>query len=280
MNYSEINIELTPVAPFREILVALLAEIGYESFVDHEAGLKAYIQEGQFSDSQLNKVLESLQGVELYHSVKVIQHKNWNEEWEKDYHPVEIDERCVIRALFHELMPQYKYEIIIQPQMSFGTGHHPTTLLMAKMLLDLDIENKNVLDLGSGTGVLAILAEKKGARSVVATDIEDHIVENAKDNVRHNDCKNIRVDKADMTAPAEGSYELILANINLNTLLSGLKNLIGQANKGATVLMSGFYQDDAALLIERAKSFGLHYVDQKTKDRWAVIQFEFDPSRH
>lgn len=279
MNYIELDIQLSQVSPFREILVALLADVGYESFVDTDKGLKAYISELDFDQEQLSSVLASMEGVELEHQVQTLAHRNWNAEWEKEYQAVEVDSRCVIRALFHEPMPQYEHEIIIQPQMSFGTGHHPTTLLMAQVLLDFSLEGARVLDLGTGTGVLAILAEKKGAIEVVATDIEDHIVENARDNVRHNDCENVRVDKADMTAPAQGSYELILANINLNTLLSGLENLIGQASDGAKVLMSGFYKEDAARLIDAAKVHGLHHVHQKTKDHWAVVQFEFDPSR-
>jgi ribosomal protein L11 methyltransferase len=277
MDYIEVELTLSPLSPFREILVALLAEVEFESFMDTKEGMQAFIAADAFDDDVLDETLAQLEGVQIEKTIKRIAHKNWNEAWEKDYHPVEVDERCVIRALFHEPMPQYEYEIIIQPQMSFGTGHHPTTLTIARVLLDMDLMGKSLLDLGTGTGVLAILAEKKGSVGIVATDIEDHIIENARDNVRHNDCVEIRVDKADLAQPGKEKYAVILANINLNTLVAGLPSIVAQAKKGATVLLSGFYEEDAESLIEAAKPLGLQYTNRKTHRNWAVLSFEFNP---
>ncbi len=274
MDYIEVNLELDPICPFREIIVALLAEEGYESFMDTKKGLQAYIDADSFDETILARTLAQLDGVQIEQRIERIAHTNWNEQWEKDYHPVEVDSRCVIRALFHDPMPQYEFEIIIQPQMSFGTGHHPTTLTIAQVLLDMDIDGKTLLDLGTGTGVLAILAEKKGAKGIVATDIEDHIIENARDNVRHNDCVEIRVDKADLAVPSKEKFDIILANINLNTLVAGLPNIVAQAEKGATVLLSGFYEEDAKTLVSATEPLGLQYVQRKTHRNWAVLQFE------
>jgi ribosomal protein L11 methyltransferase len=271
---------IEPVIPFREVIVALLAEEGFESFSDTKSGVKAYINETDYDEVSLNSVISSLEGCDIKWKRSLIEHRNWNEEWEKQYQPVIVADNCVIRALFHQPMPQYEFEIIVQPQMSFGTGHHPTTLQMMQMLLEHDLKGKSLIDLGSGTGVLAILAEKKGALDILATDIEDHIVENARDNVRHNACVNIRVDKADMSQMSKGSYSYILANINLNTLIDGLPALVGLAENSATVLMSGFYESDAPKLISKAKEYGLQLIHQKTHDRWAVVEFRYSPSSY
>ncbi|NNC82999.1 MAG: 50S ribosomal protein L11 methyltransferase, partial [Flavobacteriales bacterium] len=167
MNHVELDIEVEPLIPFREIVVALLADQGFESFVEYEKGVKAYTPTQDFDESAIRSLLADLDGCSTRYQHQEIPHVNWNAEWEKDYHPVEVTEDCVIRALFHEPMPEYAYELIIQPQMSFGTGHHPTTLLMMQMLLEMDLEGREVIDLGCGTGVLAILAEKKGAQKVL-----------------------------------------------------------------------------------------------------------------
>ncbi|NND93772.1 MAG: 50S ribosomal protein L11 methyltransferase, partial [Flavobacteriales bacterium] len=198
MNYVELDIEVDPLLPFREILVAILSERGFESFVNTSNGLSAFVQEKEYLKLDVPSILNEVSGCKVEWSMRVIPHANWNDEWEKNYEPVVVNDSCVIRALFHDPMPNYQFEIIIQPQMSFGTGHHPTTLLMMEVLFRHDLEGKSLMDIGTGTGVLSILAEKKGALNIVATDIEDHIISNAKDNVRHNDCVNIRVDKADI----------------------------------------------------------------------------------
>lgn len=276
MDYIEVNLGLNPIIPYREVLVALLAEVGYESFMDTKEGLQAYIPADSFDETILATSLSQIDGVQIDQRIERIAHTNWNEKWEKDYHPVEVDSRCVIRALFHKPMPNYEFQIIIQPQMSFGTGHHPTTLTIAQALLDMDLSGKSLLDLGTGTGVLAILAEKKGAVGIVATDIEGHIIENARDNVRHNDCVEIRVDKADLAVPSKEKFDIILANINLNTLVAGLPNITAQANEGATVLLSGFYNEDAETLVNAAKPLGLQYVQRKTHLNWAVLHFELN----
>lgn len=280
MNYIEIDITLSPTIPFREVVTALLADSGFESFTDTRNGVQAYISQADYEKSVLEDVISGIEGCEIDWKESLIEHKNWNEEWEKQYRPVVVAENCVIRALFHDPMPEYEFELIVQPQMSFGTGHHPTTLQMMQMLLEHDLEEKSLVDLGSGTGVLAILAEKKGALDILATDIEDHIVENARDNVRHNACVNIRVDKAELGQMSTGSYDFILANINLNILLSGLAAIAGLAEDGATVLMSGFYESDAPKLITKAKEYGLQAIHQKTHDRWAVVEFRYTPSSY
>jgi ribosomal protein L11 methyltransferase len=275
VNYIELDITVDPLIPFREIVTALLAEAGFESFTEYEKGLRAYIPEDDFDEADVSSILNAIERCDLNFEVKSIPQVNWNAEWEKQYEAVHVSEECVIRALFHEPMPAYKYELIIQPQMSFGTGHHPTTILMMKHLLEMDVRGQTLADLGSGTGVLAILAEKMGASDVYATDIEDHIVDNARSNVRHNDCVNIRVDKAALGSDMPGNYGIILANINLNTLLSGLDSLVSIAVPQASVVLSGFYNSDASTLIERAEEVGLKIEHKKTQDNWAALRFTY-----
>ena len=276
MNYQELDISIDPLIPFREIAVAKLAEIGFESFEDSEHGLKAYIPEDQFDESTVEVVLKELSELcELSHSQKLIEQVNWNAEWEKEYQPVVVSPRCRIRALFHEPSDDYEFELIIQPQMSFGTGHHPTTLLMMEHLLESEVSGQRVLDLGTGTGVLAILAEKMGAVDILATDIEDYIVGNARDNVRHNACVNIRVDNAELAHTKPGKYQTILANINLNTLIQGLDTILSFASEGGQIFLSGFYATDAPKLIQQCESRGLRFVQQKTKDNWAAVSLSY-----
>lgn len=279
MDYMQVDLKLEPKQPFDDVLAALLAEIGYESFMNTNQGLMAYIPKGQFDQAQLDDVIQDLGGLQAEYQIEEIAHSNWNAAWEQDYKPVEVSKACVIRALFHNPMPDYDYEIIIQPQMSFGTGHHPTTLTMMQVLLGLELKGKTLMDIGTGTGVLAILAEKMGARAIRAFDIEDYIVDNARENVRHNNCVEIAVDKGDLAVNSAVEYDFILANINLNTLVSGLENIASQTRVGGQVLLSGFYESDVPHLISKAKDVGLIHTDTKTHQAWAVLLLDYQPDQ-
>ena len=197
MTYTKVTLTIEPLVPGREIIVAVLADIGFESFVDTDSGVEAYVRSQNFDSESLTEVI-AIDSLSVYTQVEVLPDENWNQKWEDSFDPVLIANRCLIRAPFHEADSSHEFELIIQPQMSFGTGHHQTTGLMVEYLLDMDLTGQHLLDVGTGTGVLAILAEKKGAVEIVATDIEDYIVENAKENIQHNSCVHIGVEKADI----------------------------------------------------------------------------------
>jgi len=252
---------------------ALLADVGFESFVENEEGVDAYIPTDDFKLEAVIDSLDLLQEVEYTLSYREIAHENWNQKWEESFHPVVVDSRCAIRAPFHPAQPEVDYEIIIQPQMSFGTGHHQTTYLMTEFLLDeKDLSGQKVLDVGTGTGVLAILAEKLGAIEVLGTDIEDYIVDNALENIQHNSCMNIRVEKADLQQLRPKDRTVTLANINLNALLAEMELMAASLTTGGRLYLSGFYEQDSNTLVETASKYGLKKVEMKTRDHWTALK--------
>jgi ribosomal protein L11 methyltransferase len=270
MDYVKVAFQFSPREPYAEIAVSELSDLGYESFVDTEEGVEAFIQERIFDEAALY-FINDWEDVEVsFHSEK-IPFTNWNAKWEEDFKPVIVRKDCIVRAPFHHLEEEYTYDIIIQPQMSFGTGHHATTSLMIQFLLDEDLQGKRVLDLGSGTGVLAILAEKRGARDILATDIEDYIVDNAKENIALNQCVEIALKKADVANDRYEDYDLILANINLNVLIQSMETISSAGRKGSKIMMSGFYDDDIPKLQETAAKCGLVLEEVRKQERWAAV---------
>lgn len=276
MEYIELNIKISPRNPWAEILVANLADAGYESFVDTEDGILAYGQasEVDFAAPLKNTLLENKQDdFDFVIEQKFIPQQNWNAVWEADFQPVFVEEYCTIKAPFHEDIQLVGLPIIIQPQMSFGTGHHQTTYLMSKSLFELDTKFENVLDMGTGTGVLAIIAEKLGAKKLLAVDIEDWSVENTKENLIRNHCVKTEVICGDIDVIPAQKFDLILANINKNVLKAHARNYSEMLSKGGKLFISGFFTTDVDEMIEVFSNLGMEYEKMLNKDEWACVHF-------
>ena len=275
MDYLELTIELTPRNPWSEILTAELAELGFESFVDTENGVQAYIpSEGLDLDFVLKNSLLSGENkdVKIQFEKKIIPHQNWNALWESDFHPVEVEDYLTIVAPFHSKEDKKGMIVEIQPQMSFGTGHHQTTWLMSKFLFEIGKLPSSVLDMGTGTGVLAIIAENLGAEKIVAIDIEDWSAVNAKENTERNNCTRIEPYCGDIDLIESKSFGLIIANINKNVLKAQIPTYSKTLQKGGTLLLSGFFDSDVDEMIDFAKEYQLTKVKVLTKETWAAIQ--------
>lgn len=273
MKYYELKIDLNPVLPAREVLYADLDNVGVESIVDTETGVLAYIAENEYKEVDITQFMVNNLPVEISFSKQLIEDQNWNAKWESTFDPITINEKCVIRAPFHK-ETNNEYDVIISPQMSFGTGHHETTFLIAKELFELDLENKSVLDMGCGTAVLAILAEKLGAEKLDAIDIEKWAFENAIDNLTLNDSKNIKIYLGDVSQLKElnSKYDVVIANINRNVLMSDLPEYSNSMNKGGVLLLSGFFITDQPALVNRAEEVGLNFDCMKEKNGWAMLR--------
>ena len=257
----------------KDILIALLDHMGYDSFHETDSGLRAYILESDFEEDAL-KSMEFLQTRAISYSVDRMEHKNWNEEWETNYDPIAVDKTLYIRAPFHPEVGGYELQLQIIPKMSFGTGHHQTTRLMARLLLDLDIKDKSVLDMGTGTGILAIICEKKGAAHVDAIDNFDWAVENTRENAEMNSCSRIAAEHGDAGLLKDRSYDVVVANINRNVLLEDIKHYRKTLASGGLLLLSGFFEDDLHLIEDEVKEQGGELVSFEKEDRWMACKFK------
>ena len=259
-----------------DVLAVELGEIGFDAFVPDSDSLTAYIPQHQYDAEKLEALLrEFALPVTIQASPpELLEDRDWNEEWEKNYfRPLVIDNRCIIHASFHSVPTHYIYSITIDPRMSFGTGNHPTTHLMLAGLLDLDVTNLSVLDMGCGTGVLAILAAMKGASRVTAVDVDQWAVDNAADNIRLNSVEQIEVHLGDADLlPNLGKFDIILANINRNVLLNDLHLYAASLNPNGQILMSGFYTDDVPLLTNESTRHHLTITSVADRDDWAMIR--------
>lgn len=274
MDYTEVSLKIELNSPEMEIIIAQLAEIGFESFMESDDGLLAYIPFNNFNESLFNDFIkENLEPKAIDYSVKTIKEQNWNEVWESNYDPVIIKNQVHIRAPFHETNPTIKYEILVNPKMSFGTAHHETTSLMIEMLLDEEIRGKKVLDMGCGTGILAILSEKMGATCIDAIDNDEWAYENSLENLDNNNCKNISVHLGDAGILKNIDYELILANINRNVLLRDISTYATHMLKNSILLLSGFYTEDLKLIQSSARDSNLKLISQKVKNNWVAAKF-------
>lgn len=271
MNYIELDITFKQLEPWREILVSHLAEKGFESFVETKTGLLSYIPELDF-DVQMIEDLDTFSEIDQF-AYKTIQDQNWNAEWEKNFDPVLVEDKLAIIAPFHKEKFTQALTITIQPQMSFGTGHHQTTWLMSKRLFALNLKNQRVLDMGTGTGILAILAEKLGASEIDAVDIDEWSYRNAIENIELNECKKIAVELGDHHVLQGKKFDLIIANINKNVLISHFETYAQILEKNGILLLSGFFSTDKEDLIEKASEFGFIFESIETKDEWALLQF-------
>lgn len=276
MEYVELELKLEPFTPWNEVLVALLSEIDFESFQEIDSKLMAYIQKDLFRKETLDEVLNDLKNqpdLTLSTQINFIEQQNWNAVWESQFEPVFVDDHLQILAPFHDSKEFKGQTIIIEPKMSFGTGHHQTTFLMCKEMFELDFENVKVLDMGSGTGVLAILAEKLGASEIHAFDIEPWSVENCEDNSVKNQCNRIKSFLGDIDK-VEGSFDYILANINKNVLKNHMKNYAEMLRANGTLLLSGFFQSDIEELKDFASNNALTFIHMKEKEGWAMLKFK------
>lgn len=274
MNYIELTINFKEVDPWRDILVSHLAEKGFESFVETKSGLQSYIPQNDFSEALLSD-LGDFEAIENS-NVKLIEDENWNAEWEKNFDPVFVEDKLAIIAPFHQGEFSQEMKITIQPQMSFGTGHHQTTWLASKRMFELSLEGKRVLDMGTGTGILAILAEKLGAANVYAPDIDEWSYRNAIENVALNGCTKIRVEQGDNTLLFGKEFDVIIANINKNILISHFETYSNALVNGGTLLISGFFKTDQTDLVDQASQFGFIFERIDTKEDWALIQLKLE----
>src|SRR5690554_1195061 len=265
--------KVSPLQPATEILIAELGYAGFESFVETEEGVTAYIQKDDWHDAILEdiQILNSKE-FEINYSFEEIEQVNWNQEWEKNFNPIVVENECSVRAPFHD-KPDTEYDIVIEPKMSFGTGHHETTHMMIQHILKNDFEGKSVLDMGCGTGVLAILAEMKGAKPIDAIDYDNWCYLNSLENVNRNNCKHITVLEGDASLLKERSYDVIIANINRNILLNDMEAYAKSLNTSGTLFLSGFYVDDIPVIEQACNKYHLNLVETIEKNQWVALKF-------
>ena len=271
--YIEYNFTVSPKEPATEILIAELGLVGFESFIENENGVTGYIQKKDWNTAILEEVfiLNSDEFSIEYKQNEVAQ-TNWNAEWEKNFQPIQVDDFVSIRAPFHK-NPNLKYDIVIEPKMSFGTGHHETTHMMVRHLLQLDLEHKKVLDMGCGTGILAIFAEMKGAQPIDAIDIDTWCYENSLENVARNNCEHISVFKGDSALLMNRKYDVIIANINRNILLSDMEVYANCIQEKGVLLLSGFYQEDISIIDAEVSKYNLKLETFIERNNWVALKY-------
>jgi ribosomal protein L11 methyltransferase len=277
MRYFEVTFKTNPcTATVNDVLSAILGEIGFESFVEENDGIKGYIQQPIYDEATLKETIAGipLENVIISYETHLMEDKNWNEEWEKNFfQPIVIGNRCAIHSTFHKDVPKAEYDILINPQMAFGTGHHETTSLILEELLDAELQNKSLLDMGCGTSILAILAAMRGAKPITAIDIDTWCVDNSKENILLNNVDNITVELGDASSlQGRAPFDVIIANINRNILLQDMNSYTACMHKNSEIYMSGFYVSDVPMIQEKAKSLGLKFIYHKEKNNWAVVK--------
>jgi len=273
--YIEYNFKVEPVQPASDILIAELGEVEFESFVETEEGVQAYIKKEDWHPNILDGLLIFSNPLfTIVYDYSEIEQENWNATWESNFNPIQVGRRCVIRAPFHD-KPKVDYDIVIEPKMSFGTGHHETTHMMLQHILDHDFTGKSVLDMGSGTGVLAILAAMKGAGDIDAIDIDNWCYLNAKENVERNNCSHINVYEGTADLLVNQKYDIIIANINRNILLEDIPSYVKCLKKGGILFLSGFYVVDILQISERCEAVGLKFEKNLEKNNWVAVKYVF-----
>lgn len=277
-DYTKVKFTVTPNEEVAtDVLAALLAEIGFESFVPEEGGMSAYVPQALHNEESIAAVVAEfpIEGFTITYESEFIEGEDWNAQWEKNYfQPIVLGEDCVIHSTFHTDVPKARYDILIDPKMAFGTGYHQTTCHMLRAILASDMEGKSVLDMGCGTALLAILARKHGATDVVAIDIDEFAYENAKENIVLNGTPDIEVRLGGAEAIKESDcFDFVIANINRNILLMDMVNYVRCMHSGSQIFISGFYTEDMEVLKEEASRHGLRYLDYAENDRWAMMRF-------
>jgi ribosomal protein L11 methyltransferase len=265
------NVE--PIIPAVEILIAELGYAGFESFVETEEGITAYIQKEEWNAAILKDVqILNSNEFQIDYTFEEIEQVNWNEEWERNFKPIVVNDACTVRAPFHD-KPTTKYDIVIEPKMSFGTGHHETTHMMIQHIINNELTNKSVLDMGCGTGVLAILAEMKGAKPIDAIDIDNWCYTNSLENIARNKCKHISVYQGDASLLKSKTYDVVLANINRNILLSDISKYANCLQKKGMLFLSGFYENDIPIIEAECNTNGLKLEDKLKRNNWVSLKF-------
>ncbi len=272
--YIEYNFTVVPKEPATEILIAELGNVGFESFVETDNGVTAYIQKEAWKSGILEEIfILKSDEFQIEFNQSEVEQTNWNVEWEKNFQPIQVNGLVSIRAPFHE-NPNLQYGIIIEPKMSFGTGHHETTHMMVQHLLELDLTNKKTLDMGCGTGILAIFAEMKGAKPTDAIDIDNWCYQNSIENVERNKCKHISVYEGDSSLLINKKYDVIIANINRNILLMDIKTYINCLNKEGVLLLSGFYKEDIPIIDAEVSKYGLSLSKTIERNNWVALRYK------
>ncbi|MFI5128925.1 MAG: 50S ribosomal protein L11 methyltransferase [Chitinophagales bacterium] len=253
----------------KDVLIAKLSLAGFEGFEETDAGLKAFIVKKNFIDNDVTDIAGELK---VAFTKSLIEETNWNKVWESNFDPVVVDDFVAIRADFHEPVANVQHELIITPKMSFGTGHHATTVLMVQQMRLVDFVDKKVFDFGTGTGVLAILAENLRAKKVIAIDNDDWSIENAAENISRNDCSRIELKKANFP-PAEPTFDIILANINKNVILENFERLFNLLAPGGTLLLSGLLKEDEDVIFRKSIEYSLQLIQTTVRDNWLCLRF-------
>lgn len=275
MEYVELKCTLAEdKMAFAEVIMAQLGELGFESFSETDEGLLAYIPSASFDPAILNNEELWPEGVLVEYTWCIIPEENWNAVWESNFEPVTLAEKCYIRAPFHPERPEMEYDIVIEPKMSFGTAHHETTALMIEHLLETDVTGLSVLDMGCGTGVLAILASMRHASAITAIDNDEWAFNNTNENILKNKTSNIRVYLGDAGMLKGMEFDVIIANINRNILLADMEAYCKSLKSGGILLLSGFYLADLAVISEHASGLGLEYKCHKERNQWVAARFE------
>ncbi len=276
MQYVEIKCYVQPLEAGSEVLVALLADIGCESFMEFEEGVMAYVPKKDFKKELLEMLpIPEDAGFTYRYEISEIEDQNWNAVWESNYEPVLIENQCYIHAPFHEVRKDVAYDILVEPKMSFGTAHHETTALMISYLLQEDCKGKEVLDMGCGTGVLAILASMRQAKHIIAIDTDEWAFENCRENAQRNHIANMDSLLGDVNRIPHTLFDIILANINRNVLLKDMSAYVAHLKKGGVLFLSGFYEmEDLPIIKDEACRQGLTYVSHKTKNKWTAVKFK------
>ncbi len=271
--YIGYHFTIAPLELGSEILIAELGEKAFESFIETETGVSAYVQKELWDET----ILEDIQILEnpefkIDYTFEEIEQVNWNEEWEKNFEAIEVDGKCHVRAPFHK-KTNAEYDIVIEPKMSFGTGHHETTHMMIQHILETNFTNKKTLDMGCGTAILAILAEMKGANPIDAIDIDNWCYLNSIENAERNNCNHISVYEGDAALLVGKKYDIIIANINRNILLNDMQTYVDCLNENGILFLSGFYTEDIPIISESCTSKGLKYEKQFERNNWVALKF-------
>lgn len=273
MNYIEYQFDIQPKEPFGEILTAFLADLEFESFVETDNGISAYVRTDLDDESGVQQIIDDLKDVTIRYTKKEIIQQNWNEEWESNFHPILVADQCYIRAEFHESKPEIPYEVIIQPKMAFGTGHHETTHLMVEYILETEFEGKDVLDMGCGTSILGILAKMKGANYVEAIDFDQWAVDNSIENAERNKVE-LNIKLGDSSSLGGKEFDIILANINKNVLMRDIPNYVKNLNfTEGELILSGLMTQDFDDIKSLCESLGLKFINKKQRNEWIALKF-------